>query len=333
MNNKYKIIAETAFSHEGNIDYLINSIDAAVEAKVDIIKFQVLLDKTGYCCEKHPSFKELDKWCFTEKQWLRVFKKAKKAGLSVLVLPLTVNSAKFCRTSAINLIDAYEVHSVCFNDVPLLESLRGTSLPVILGVGGRLPFEIVFVQNLLQVEEEQLVLMYGFQSFPTDRKNLNLNKISKLSALFNTILGFADHSQYDDILFHELNLIAYQKGCRWFEKHLVLNPGEKRTDFDSGIGVATFLEMRKRLDSLVCTLGNGDLFSLNTEEEKYMKREKQIVFTSDLSKDHILTKQDISYKIASTKSDFRQSSYPDLLGRTLVKNVTKEQPIRYGDLK
>lgn len=332
MGNEYKIIAETAFSHEGDISYLMQQIDAAVEAQADVIKFQVLLDEVAYCCEEHPSFKTIKNWCFTEDQWLTVFTKAKNLGLEVLILPLTVATMKFCREHATTLVDAYEVHSVCFNDVPLLNVLRGVSQPVVLGIGGRLPNEIAFARKVLALKYDQLVLMYGFQSFPTERELLNLNKIDKFAALFPCALGFADHSRYDDEDFHELNLIAYLKGCRWFEKHLVLEPGIKRTDFEAGIGADGFREMRKRLDSVGGVLGDGDVFSLNVKEQSYMQREKQLVFASDLKQGHSLSEGDIAIKISNNVSDYRQLSYSDLIGRIVSRDVKKDQAICYGDI-
>ena len=333
MGTEYKIIAETSFSHEGDITYLMQQIDAAVSAKVDIIKFQVLLDDGAYCCKDHPSLARLNKWCFTQDQWLTVFTKAKSVGLDVLVLPLTVESVQFCRANETELIDAYEVHPICINEVPLLKELRGGGLPIVLGVGGRLPDEIAFARKILEVKDNQLVIMYGFQSFPTEREQLNLNKIDKFSELFSCTMGFADHCSYDDILFHELNLIAYLKGCRWFEKHLVLDPGVERIDYEAAIGVDDFCEMRKRLDSVECVLGDGEVFSLNAKEQSYKEREKQLVFSSDFKPGDFLSEGDIAIKISNSVSDYRQLSYCDLIGRTVAKDVKKDQAIRYGDIE
>ena len=36
----YKLIAETAFSHEGDFRYLLSQIEEAAKAKVDYVKFQ-----------------------------------------------------------------------------------------------------------------------------------------------------------------------------------------------------------------------------------------------------------------------------------------------------
>ena len=42
-NNAYFILAETAFSHEGDIKFLKDQINSALEGKADGIKFQILL--------------------------------------------------------------------------------------------------------------------------------------------------------------------------------------------------------------------------------------------------------------------------------------------------
>ena len=77
----YKIIAETAFSHEGDFSYLLSQIEEASKAKVDYVKFQVFINVDQYIVPNHPTYDILKKWIFSKAQWKYAFKTAKdKSG-------------------------------------------------------------------------------------------------------------------------------------------------------------------------------------------------------------------------------------------------------------
>ena len=61
----FYIYAETAFIHEGNIDYLMKLIDAAEQAKCDGIKFQILLDIDNAYSENVGVYQNLKAWRFS----------------------------------------------------------------------------------------------------------------------------------------------------------------------------------------------------------------------------------------------------------------------------
>lgn len=332
MKNKFEIIAETAFSHEGDFNYLVKQVEAAKAGEVDFVKFQVFLDKDDYCVENHPAYNILDKWMLSKEKWLDIFNLAKSLGLKIVVLPLNSPSLEFCKAYD-HLIDAYEIHSVCFNEVSLLNELKNSSKTIILGIGGRLPHEIDFAEKLLEADKDRLVLMYGYQSFPTDSALLNLSKVKKFSELFNCKVGYADHTHYESDLFIQLNVIANILGARVFEKHIVLEKGTKRVDYESGINSNDFIRMRAEIDKIVTILGDGDLFTLNYKELGYKNREKKIVFTRDIPKNSILKMKDLTYKITEEYSDFEQKDLNKLLGKKTNIDCKNNETIKFGLLK
>lgn len=332
MKNKFELIAETAFSHEGDFEYLVKQVDAAKAGKADFVKFQVFLDKDAYCVENHPAYNILDKWMLSKEKWLDIFNFAKSLGLKIVVLPLNNPSLEFCKTYD-HLIDAYEIHSVCFNEVLLLNELKNNSKTIILGIGGRLPHEINFAEKLLEADKDRLVLMYGFQSFPTDSAQLNLSKVKKFSELFNCKVGYADHTHYESDLFIQLNTAAYILGARFFEKHIVLEKGTKRIDYESGISSNDFIRLRAEIDKITTILGDGDIFTLNEKELVYKNREKKIVFTRDIPQNSIIKMKDLTYKISEEHSDFEQKDLNKLLGKKTHIDCKNNETIKFELLK
>jgi N,N'-diacetyllegionaminate synthase len=78
-----------------------------------------------------------------------------------------------------------EIHSVCLNDIHLLEKLRANiskDQKVVLGIGGTDLYEI---ENAIEtLKHDNIILMFGFQNYPTKYKDINLNKIRKIKQLY-----------------------------------------------------------------------------------------------------------------------------------------------------
>ena len=125
MSNKFKIIAETAFSHEGDFKYLSNQVKSASNGKVDYIKFQILFDRDVFYVKEHPANNVIKNWLFDKKQWKDILFLANSLRLKVIAQPLNIPSLEFCQENE-ELIDLLEVHSVCFNDIHLLNELKST---------------------------------------------------------------------------------------------------------------------------------------------------------------------------------------------------------------
>lgn len=325
------LIAETAFTHEGDFNYLIKQIDEAEKGNSDFIKFQILINKEDYFVNNHPGNKSIDELTFTKKQWIEALKYAKSKKLKVLALPLTIGCIKFCEENK-GLIDLYEVHSVTFNEIPFLSELSKTTKKIMLGVGGRALNEIDIAIKALNRKKEELIIMFGFQSFPTEKENLNLNKIKSLKNYYGCEIGYADHSQNDSDDFHFLNALAQSLGCTYFEKHIVDDKKSERIDSLTAISSSDFVEMRKQLDLNFKVLGDGDLLSLNEKELNYKQREKKIVAVREIQENTIITETHIGYKVTEEKSDFGQGAYITILGKRANKSIAQGDTINFKDI-
>lgn len=329
--NTYNLIAETAFSHEGSLDYLIKLTDAAKKSKSDFVKYQILINKEQSYTDDADLYNKIDQWILTKSEWITILNYAKKLNLKTLVLPLNIDSLTFCMTNDL-LIDALEVHSVTFNEVPFLKILSEFKKKIFLGIGGRFPDEINFALSQLNTSLENIVLMYGFQSFPTKTNYINLSRIPYYKSLFNASIGYADHCGFNDKLGDDLASYALLLGCQYIEKHIVLEKGVKRIDYESAICYQDFISLREKLDTLISILGNGNIFELNAPEYKYRSREKSIVATTDLHPGHNISECDLTYKITKTKSPINQQDYLKLINRKTKEKIMKDSIISFDNL-
>lgn len=328
---EFYLYAETAFIHDGNKEYLIKLVDEAIKAKCDGIKFQILIENENANNTNLSNFNDIYKWIFTPDTWLHVITLAKQKNLEVTVLPIDVKAVQFCKEH-IQYVDAIEIHSACFNDYFTLKELSTMSdIPIMLGVGGRTSDEIDYTLDMLK-SNNHLILMYGFQSFPTKIEDLNLSKIQKYKEKYGLPVGYADHTRYDDEFGDNLVEYAYVMGARIFEKHITLHKGKKRVDYESAVEYTDIIKLRERLNTLITALGKEDISVLNEAELKYKKREKQLVYIKDLKAGETITYDCLGFKVSAHPSDFEQKDIQKVVGRKVAKDVKKNSVVKVEDI-
>lgn len=333
QKKNFYILAETAMSHEGDVEYLKKLIDAAKKGKADGIKFQVIMDAEDSYTKGTGLYDNFHKRKISRDDWKEIVKYAKLKNLSIIILPIDIKAVNFLKEELINDIWALELHSICFNELPLLNLIKDLNIPIILGVGGRTSKDIDFTLNKLDFEKKskkEIILMYGFQSFPTNYEKVKISKLKALKKRYHLPLGYADHTNFKDIkIGNELIKYAYLCGARFFEKHLIIEKGVKRVDFISAIDYQDLLFLREELDKFINILGNNDLDSLNDVELNYRNREKQLVAKYELKRGDLLNKENLGYKVTTEKSDYEQKDYEKLINSKVKTPLKKNEVIKH----
>lgn len=296
-NSKLIIIAETAFNHEGSLSYLLDLIEAIADSGVTHIKFQVLIDCDDFVSSSSESYDVVRSWCFTEKEWNIIFTKAEYKGLRLFLMPLDIKAVKFCERSTVDFI---EIHSVSFNDLPLQELVKEKiqKKKLVFGLGGRTFEEIESLKN--NYPEGKLLLMHGFQAFPSELEDVKLARLKYLKESFpGSALGYADHSapNINDAIYS--SIYAYHLGARVFEKHVTLEP--ERTDSQSAITSEQLIGYVKEMYRFERIIHESkvDAFSFSDNEVTYRNRQKQVVALTEIEAGDIFTEKNIALKMHS----------------------------------
>lgn len=334
--NKPYIIAETAYSFEGDKQYLLKQTEV-LNNNVDGVKFHLLLNIDEYMIAKHPVYNLAKNWILSSNDWKEIFVSAKSNNLDVIALVDDISSVNFCKNNN-ELVDAIEIHAACVNDLELFQRVIDFSIDydkvLIIGISG---FEI---QELLDITEylkerkaENILMMYGFQNFPTKVSDINLSKITILEKMLNCKIGYADHTEYSDYTKDILIYTSYALGANFQEIHFVLNEGIERTDFVTGIGIKKMCKIKETLSSCYHSIGDPD-FRLNNGEKKYLNFRKVPIYNSDFKSGDILTKLSVSYKRVETPS--KQHKFMELnsyYGSILNKDVKKDNEVIITDFR
>lgn len=324
----FYLFAETAFHHEGDKDYLLKLVDAAKLAGADGIKFQVLINLNEFMSSSHSAYEEAKNWILSKNEWKEVFTYTYSLGLDIILMPLDTKAFELVKDFEIKYV---EIHSVSFKDQVLFKSLDEIETPLIFGIGGRTKSEIDSVVE--KYRDRHITLMVGFQSFPTALKDAKLLKIKELSEVYpNCTIGYADHSAFDSEEAIFSNGFAYTLGARVFEKHITVDEGKERIDYQSAIGPEKLQKIISKLTGLEKTLefeGNS-LFDLSDTELNYRNRQKVPVAKCDIVEGEILTGNMITLKMIDSKGNIEK--FEEVIGKKANKNLVADAPFFSKDL-
>jgi len=323
MAKGIKLIAETAMHHEGNLEYYIKLINKIVnETNTDFVKLHLTMDLDEYMTKDHPLYVKSKGWLFTKDEWLRVLKPVQDSNKNLLLLLNDTTSVQFASRIKPEMI---EIHSTCLNDIWLLEAVKQLipkSTKIVIGTGGSTKSEIDSVINYL--DWENIILMHGFQNYPTKYRDINFFKIMKLKSLYPTLKhGYADHTAWN----HENNLLitlfGAATGMEYIEKHVTFDFGVERTDWSAAINLEMFNKLKEQLTLLDACNGNGDL-DMNTGEKQYSTygpMKKAGILVEDVVEGSIFKKEQVTFKRTAEISDLSQIQILNNIGSFFSKNL------------
>jgi len=327
-----KLIAETAWHHQGDYNYLNELITKIVtKSKADIVKMHITLDFDEYMDNRHDAYPLLKPWVFDREQWSELIQIVRNHGKQIMLLLNDVEAVRF----GLSFDPEYvEIHSVCLNDVFLLNELKkglSKQTKVVLGVGGTSVDEIDHAITF--IKHPSIILMFGFQNFPTAYEDVNLNKIRKIMRLFDKFeYGYADHTAWDNPQNELVTLLGAACGMSYIEKHVTSHYGEERVDSSSAISIEMLNCLQKKLEVLESLNGNGELI-MNEGERSYSlfgPMKKAAVLRQDLKKGDELSLGMIKFIRTRDISDMSQIDVIKSLGKKITKDATAGSVLMSG---
>ena len=322
-----KLIAETAWHHQGELGFMEELISAIIrKTKADIIKLHLLLDLEEYIFSDHVLFDKYRKWSFSKNQWHDIIKQTRLGGKELMLLFNDTKAVQF----GMPFNPAYvEIHSVCLNDINLMDALKEhltRETKVVLGVGGSSLYEIENAINILQ--HQNVVLMFGFQNYPTKYADINFAKMRRIMKLFPEFeFGYADHTAWDEPDNILITLFGASLGIDYVEKHITIAYGEERIDWSAAISIDMFNEIREKIDLLEACNGDGLLrFSKGEEDYSiYGPMKKAALLTRGLKAGQTLERDMFTFKRTGQTTDLSQLNTLRNIGKKVICDLRKNQ--------
>lgn len=335
LNMKVEIIAEIAQGFEGKPEQARLLVKAAAAAGADAVKFQLVyaeeLATPDY--KYYDLFKSLE---MPDEVWVDLAGYSKELGIE---LHLDIFGAKSLGLAIALGIPTIKLHATDLSNLALLESVSKSSVrKVLLGAGGGFLAEIG--QALKILANKEVVVLAGFQGYPTPTENNQIARVTLFKETFcnsgsNITIGFADHAAPDSPLRFALAATAVGAGATVIEKHITLGQVMKLEDYESALNPDSFAEFTEVVRN--CALAFGEAahtedFAMSESERGYREMiRRHVVTTRDLAAGTEIQPSDLTLKRTSSADFVTDLSL--LYSRTLKNSYTGNSPILKTDLE
>lgn len=323
------VICELSQTHEGDIGLAKLLVKAAAAAKADAVKFQTFsADELAVPSYKHyPLFQRLE---WTPAQWRDLIDACHGAGLLAMADVFGRDSARMLASHG---IDAVKVHATDIRNRPLLEEFAGMGIPLLLSSGGATLAEMREALRILRSgghPGRELLLMHGFQSYPTLIEHTNLLKMRHFGEQLGVPYGFADHIDGEHRQNFSLCAMAMGLGACALEKHITVSRALKMEDYESALDPSAFGEFVAKVRELEAARGRAaDVLTPAEEDYRRMTR-KHVVALRTVTKGSTLAAGDVALKRAPT--DAAPSDLESVLGRKARRDLAPHEAILDQDV-
>ncbi len=296
------IIAEIGSNFCGDLDYALKSIDAAVDAGADAVKFQTFSAIEFIADpELRYQYTEID-GTFQDVVQFEMFKR--------LELPHDwhVTLRDYAVSEGVDFISSVADHNavdlLMDLEVPALkiasEDLINTRLlryiadaagdtPLILSTGMATEWEM---NNALEIfSGMSVVLLHCTSLYPAPPESCNLLRISALRDRFGIPVGFSDHT-----IGFEAAVGAVVLGACLVEKHFTLDQAAPGPDHQMSMPPDEFTEMVSAIRTAEVLRGAGGTNYDPAEEYGRIEFRRSIVAAHDLPEGHRIEDSDLAFK-------------------------------------
>ena len=295
IGDKYPtfLIAEMACAHQGKIENACDLVEVAVKAKADAIQIQVF-KKEFYMSPTYKDYDLITRLELSQDEWQKVINLIKKSDLLFFAAGYDVESIRFLIE---NEVDAFKIHSSDNSNPEVLKEVARSQKPIFLSCGASKIEEIKDAIYFLKKNgTRDIVLMHGFQSFPTKLKDTHLNYIKTLKRVFGLNVGFYDHVEGGSILAKIIPIMAIGYGAQVIEKHFILNREEMGIDYESSLDSKNFIEFGKIFRDSEQTIGVSGVRNFTEGEINYrVYCKKSIVMKNEILKGSKISRDDVMF--------------------------------------
>ncbi len=321
------IIAEIASAHGGDAKKCKQLVKAAYKSGADAVKFQKFKVEE-LMVPSHPQYKHFRELELPEEEWIDIIECAKQYKLHVLADVFDKQSADFMDEMGAL---AFKIHSTDLLNPELISHVAKKKKPVLLGTGGHTLEEIKqAIKETTAQGNEKIILVHGFQGYPTQLQDLNLRFLFTLKNNFGKEVGYHDHVDADGEYALVIPCLAIAMGASTIEKHITLNRQERGPDYYSALNPNEFKLMVQNIRNLEKALGTGEAIISPAEAEYREKVVKRIVAKRKISMGETIDISMITFKRA--EKGLLPIEFHSIVGKKAKTTIMENEAITWEKL-
>ena len=226
-----------------------------------------------------------------------------------------------------------KIHSSDLENLELIKQIP-KNMSVLLSCGGSNLFNISRAINILSKKNIKPILMHGFQAYPTNISDINLNRLMLLLKEFknNSFLGFQDHTSGKDKLNFYLPILAIGLGATFIEKHITFERSKKGIDYYSSIEPKKLKEFITIIRDLEKSFKLKKYEFSKAEKHYSISTSKNWVASKNIKKGEKLSYSNLTLKRVEAQNNFN-ADFEVINKKKTLKFIKKDQKINLADLK
>jgi len=329
------LIAEVGNAHDGSLGIAHSYIDAAAEAGVDAVKFQVHIAEAE--SSEHEPFRvkfsvedptRYDYWKrmeFTPVQWAGLKNHCTEKGVEFMASPFSKAAVDLLESIG---VQRYKIGSGEVNNLLMLEKIAQTGKPIILSSGMSSMPELDATLAFLKPFGNELSILQCTTAYPTLPQQWGLNVMVEMQERYQVPVGFSDHS--GDIF---ACLAAATMGASILEFHIVFDKKMFGPDAPASLMPAQIktlvLGVRQIETALSHPVDKQDISAFRVLKNMF---EKSLAVNKDLPAGHPISFEDLESK-KPTGHGIPANLFQEILGRKLARSLKRYDFLAEKDLQ
>jgi len=256
----------------------------------------------------------------SDEEHFEVYKYAKGKGLDFVETLCAIGCLSILRYFT---PDRLKVASRDLTNLPLLQALAETKIPIIVSTGMAGKKELDDAIEVITKYHSNLSILHCVSQYPTEPKNVNLNTIKYLLNNYSDfVIGYSDHTVGISV-----PVAAVAMGAKIIEKHITLDRRMKGTDQAGSLGPDGVFRMVRDIRTLNQSFGVEDIFIEPEAAQAKEKLERSIASNKMIKSGTVITEHDIH--MLSPGDGFKWVERAHVIGR-IIKNDIAENEIIYN---
>ncbi|OFX52737.1 MAG: shikimate dehydrogenase [Bacteroidetes bacterium GWB2_41_8] len=309
MSESTYIIGEIGQNHNGEVEIAKKLIDVVTQPVIDKLFGQKLKpmdavkmtrrdlseelsasemfrpydnpNSFGKTYGEHRAFLELN-----DEQHFEVFRYAKSKGLEFVETLCAKGCLSMLRLFA---PDRLKVASRDLTNLPLLEAMAETKIPIILSTGMTGKKELDDALGIITKYHSNISILHCLSQYPSEYQNINLLTIQYLKEQYPQFtVGYSDHSI--GIL---MPAVAVGMGAEIIEKHITLDRNMKGTDHRGSLEPEGIWRMMRDIRNTEFAIGEKAIFVSDKVLATRVKLERSVATLRTIAAGEVITENDL----------------------------------------
>lgn len=266
---------------------------------------------------EHRAFLEL-----SDEEHFEVYKHSKSIGLDFV--------ETLCAVGCLSMLklftpDRLKVASRDLTNLPLLEALAETKIPIILSTGMAGKKELDKALEVITKYHSDISILHCVSQYPTHPENLNLKTITYLKKHYGQYkIGFSDHT-----IGISAPVVAVGMGAEIIEKHITIDRRMKGTDQAGSLGPDGVNRMVRDIRYTELSMGVEDIYIEKSVMSSKIKLERSIATLHMMKAGDIIKKEDLH--MLSPGDGFKWDQLSEVVGKKLLVDIPQNEVI-YPDM-